>query len=103
MQPNPRTASGSPASPTGPQFAGQAPPIKPEFKAAYDAEVKRLADAEKRGEPDTSQNTMCLPQGMPAMMLAIFPMEVIQTPKQVTLADGKQFTNGAPAGPALIQ
>ena len=23
--------------------------------------------------------------------------------KQVTLADGKQFTNGAPAGPALIQ
>ncbi len=71
----------------GPQFAGAAPPIKPEFKAAYDAEVKRLADAEKRGEPTTSQNTMCLPQGMPAMMLAIFPMEVIQTPKQVTIIE----------------
>jgi hypothetical protein len=87
VQPNPRTASGSPASPNGPQFAGQAPPIKPEFKAAYDAEVKRLADAEQRGEPTTSQNTMCLPQGMPAMMLAIFPMEVIQTPKQVTVIE----------------
>jgi len=87
VQPNARTAGGSAASPTGPQFAGQAPPIKPEFKDAYDAEVKRLADAEKRGEPDTSQNTMCLPQGMPAMMLAIFPMEVIQTPKQVTIVE----------------
>jgi hypothetical protein len=87
VQPNPRTASGSPASPNGPQFAGAAPPIKPEFKAAYDAEVKRLADAEERGEPTTSQNTMCLPQGMPAMMLAIFPMEVVQTPKQVTIIE----------------
>jgi hypothetical protein len=85
-QPTARTG-GSAQSPTGPQFAGQAPPIKPEFKAAYDAEVKRLADAEARGEPDTSQNTMCLPQGMPAMMLAIFPMEVIQTPKQVTIIE----------------
>jgi len=85
-QPSGRTG-GSAQSPTGPQFAGQAPPIKPEFKDAYDAEVKRLADAEKRGEPDTSQNTMCLPQGMPAMMLAIFPMEVIQTPKQVTIIE----------------
>jgi hypothetical protein len=85
-QPSARTG-GSAQSPTGPQFAGQAPPIKAEFKEAYDAEVKRLADAEKRGEPDTSQNTMCLPQGMPAMMLAIFPMEVIQTPKQVTIIE----------------
>jgi len=85
-QPGGRTG-GSAQSPNGPQFAGQAPPIKPEFKDAYDAEVKRLADAEKRGEPDTSQNTMCLPQGMPAMMLAIFPMEVIQTPKQVTIVE----------------
>ena len=75
-QPSARTG-GSAQSPTGPQFAGAAPPIKPEFKAAYDAEVKRLADAEQRGEPTTSQNTMCLPQGMPAMMLAIFPMEVV--------------------------
>ena len=30
---------------------------------------------------------MCLPQGMPGMMLAIFPMEVIQTPKQVTIIE----------------
>lgn len=85
-QPSARTG-GSAQSPTGPQFAGQAPPIKPEFKAAYDAEVKRLAEAEQRGEPATSQNTMCLPQGMPAMMLAIFPMEVIETPKQVTIIE----------------
>jgi hypothetical protein len=87
VQPSTRTAGGSAQSPNGPQFAGSAPPIKPEFKAAYDAEVKRLSEAEQRGEPTTSQNTMCLPQGMPAMMLAIFPMEVIQTPKQVTIVE----------------
>jgi hypothetical protein len=86
-QPSARTAGGSAQSPNGPQFAGSAPPIKPELKAAYDAEVKRLSEAEQRGEPTTSQNTMCLPQGMPAMMLAIFPMEVIQTPKQVTIVE----------------
>jgi hypothetical protein len=85
--PSARTTGGSAQSPNGPQFAGAAPPIKPEFKAAYDAEVKRLAEAEQRGEPTTSQNTMCLPQGMPAMMLAIFPMEVISTPKQVTIIE----------------
>ena len=72
---------------TGPAFAGAAPPLKQEFVAAYQAELKRLADADQRGEPVTSQNTMCLPQGMPAMMLAIFPMEVIQTRGQVTIIE----------------
>jgi hypothetical protein len=87
VTPNPRTGGGSPAAVTGPAFAGAAPPLKQEFVAAYQAELKRLADADQRGEPVTSQNTMCLPQGMPGMMLAIFPMEVIQTRGQVTIIE----------------
>src|SRR5881394_2748439 len=87
VTPSARTAGGSPSAVTGPAFAGAAPPLKQEFVAAYQAELKRLADADQRGEPVTSQNTMCLPQGMPAMMLAIFPMEVIQTRGQVTIIE----------------
>jgi len=89
-QPTARTG-GSAQSPTGPQFAGQAPPIKPELKAAYDAEVKRLADAEQRGEPTTSQNTMCLPQGMPRFMVASYPLEILQTKGQVTIIAAERW------------
>ena len=84
--PNPRTAGVSPSAQGGAGSQG-APPLKPEFVAAYQAELKRLADADQRGEPITSQGTMCLPQGMPGMMLAIFPMEVIQTRGQVTIIE----------------
>src|SRR4249920_680359 len=87
VTPNARTAAGSPSGPGGPAFQGAPPPLKPEFTAAYAAELKRLSDADQRGEPITSQNTMCLPQGMPGMMLAIFPMEVIQTRGQVTIIE----------------
>ena len=87
VAPNARTGAGSPSAPGGPAFQGAAPPLKPAFTAAYSAELKRLSDAEQRGEPITSQNTMCLPQGMPGMMLAIFPMEVLQTRGQVTIIE----------------
>ena len=59
------------------------PPLKPEFKAAYEAERKRRADADKRGEPIATGYTHCLPDGMPSMMMAMFPMEVLQTKGQV--------------------
>jgi hypothetical protein len=61
------------------------PPLKPEFKAKYDAEQKRLTDATARGQPIASGYTQCLPDGMPAMMMAMFPMEVLQTPRQVMI------------------
>jgi hypothetical protein len=60
------------------------PPLKPEFKAAYDAERKKIADANAAGEPIATGYTHCLPDGMPAMMMAMFPMEVLQTKKQIT-------------------
>jgi len=83
--PSPRAAGVSPNA--GGAAPASAPPLKPELVAAYQAELKRLADADQRGEPITSQGTMCLPQGMPGMMLAIFPMEVIQTRGQVTIIE----------------
>lgn len=61
------------------------PPLKAEFKAAYDAERARLDAANKRGEPIANGYTACLPDGMPTMMQAMFPMEVLQTSGQVTI------------------
>jgi hypothetical protein len=60
------------------------PPLKPEFKAAWEAEQKVIAAANAAGEPIATGYTHCLPDGMPAMMQAMFPMEVLQTPRQIT-------------------
>ncbi|HLF11239.1 MAG TPA: hypothetical protein VJA26_08485 [Gammaproteobacteria bacterium] len=80
---NPDTPRGT--GPAGPMFGGPRPPLKPEFVAAYDAELRKIAEAEARGEPIPTANTHCLPDGMPAMMIALFPMEVLQTRGQVTI------------------
>ena len=61
------------------------PPLKPQYKTEYDALRKQIDDANKRGEPLANGYTHCLPDGMPTMMMAMFPMEVLQSPKQVTI------------------
>jgi hypothetical protein len=60
--------------------------LKPEHAKAYEA--RRAADAEaiRRGEPPPSAAILCAPYGMPRMMsVATYPMEVLQTPGQVTI------------------
>jgi len=71
----------------GPAFGATAPPLKPEYAAAYEAEVKRRREAEQRGEPIANPNAQCIPDGMPSMMLVIFPMEVLQTRGQLTIVE----------------
>ena len=61
------------------------PPLKPEYKATYDAEQKKIDAANKRGEPIATGYTHCIPDGMPTMMMAMFPMEVLQTRGQITI------------------
>lgn len=79
----------SPARATGP---GAPPPptpllLKPGYKEAYEARRAQEREALARGEqllpPGTS---LCTPYGMPTMMqVALYPIEIIQTPKQVTI------------------
>jgi len=60
--------------------------LKPEYARPYEA--RRLADAEatKRGEPPASAAVLCSPYGMPRMMsVAIYPIEILQTPGQITI------------------
>ena len=45
----------------------------------------RAADA--KGEPLATNYTDCLPDGMPTMMGAMFPMEILQSRGQVTIIE----------------
>jgi hypothetical protein len=62
-----------------------APPLKPQYLVAWQTEQKAAKDADQRGQPLFTDYVKCLPDGMPAMMVAMFPMEVLQTPGQITI------------------
>jgi hypothetical protein len=68
-----------PPPPVGP------PPLKAQYLPAWEAQQKAAKEADARGQPLYTDYVKCLPDGMPAMMLAMFPMEVLQTPGQVTI------------------
>ena len=61
------------------------PPLKPEYLGAWRDERARIAALTKQGLPPPSSGMACLPEGMPGMMQTTFPMEVLETPGQVTI------------------
>src|SRR5690606_25885806 len=61
------------------------PPLKAEYLAAWRAEQARIAELTEQGLPPANNYSACIPDGMPAMMQAMFPMEVLETPGQVTI------------------
>ena len=62
-----------------------APPLKPEYYGEWRANADRAIELSQQGLPPVDSGSACLPQGMPGMMQAIFPMEVLVTPGQVTI------------------
>ena len=63
--------------PAKPQGLGQQAPLTPEYRAIFDA---RLAD-KAEGGPGGDRTALCLPHGMPRMMIGIYPIEFVVTPK----------------------
>jgi hypothetical protein len=60
--------------------------LKAEYAKPYEEKRAREADANKRGEQLASGAVQCVPYGMPTMMsIALYPDEIIQTPKQITI------------------
>ncbi len=83
----------SPSRATGP--GAPAPPtpleLKSPYKERYEKRRAEERDAAARGEQLASTG-LCEPYGMPTMMaVAVYPMEVIQTAKQVTII-GEAFS-----------
>jgi len=60
--------------------------LKPDYKKTYDARRAAETEASNRGEPLATPSSTCVPYGVPSMMsVAVYPIEIIQTPKQVTI------------------
>ncbi|MBO0752315.1 MAG: hypothetical protein J2P53_09395 [Bradyrhizobiaceae bacterium] len=62
--------------PTRPPGLGQEAPLTPEYQAIFEAILKDRAEGGLTGDP----TGLCLPHGMPRMMVAIFPVEFVITP-----------------------
>ncbi|MGC4029497.1 MAG: hypothetical protein QM696_11530 [Steroidobacteraceae bacterium] len=58
------------------------PPYKPDWMKEFDEHRKRVAET---GVNVLDPTAGCLPPGMPRMMGAVYPMEVLLTPGQVTI------------------
>ena len=63
--------------PSKEQGHGQQAPLTPEYKAKFDAFLADKALGGIGGDP----TALCLPHGMPRMMIGIYPIEFIVTPK----------------------
>ena len=60
--------------------------LKPEYAKPYEARRAAEAAANQRGEQLANASVQCVPYGVPAMMsVAVYPVEIIQTSKQVTI------------------
>jgi hypothetical protein len=69
---------GQPAfDPTKPWGLGQQAPLKPEYQKILEASI---ADQANGGQGNWHTGALCLPPGMPAMMTAFQPMEIIVKP-----------------------
>lgn len=72
-------------------FAEDPPPPEggPELKEPYASEYRKLAQrkaaASKQGKPLADPSTQCMPEGMPTIMGAIYPIEIVQTPRQLVV------------------
>jgi len=66
--------------------------LKPEYAKAYEAKRATEIEAQKRGEQLANGSVLCVPYGVPTMMsIAIYPVEIIQAPKQITII-GEAFS-----------
>ena len=61
------------------------PPLKPPHLDAWRAAQKQAAELTQKGLPPVSTGMACMPEGVPGMMGATFPMEILESPGRVTI------------------
>jgi hypothetical protein len=84
----------TPNSPVDPKLTAPAAGpllLKPQYAGPYQARLAAEHEADARGEPLANAGTLCIPYGMPQMMSAIYPIEILQTPGQITIV-GEAFS-----------
>src|SRR5215510_8304913 len=63
------------------------PQLKPQYLKEWQAKQQAAREADAKGKPLATNATLCLPEGMPGMMGATFPMEILQSRGQVTVIE----------------
>ena len=64
------------------------PPLKPEYMKEWQAQQTVRRRADEAGTPMTYKNYVnCIGDGMPSMMMAMFPIEFLQSKGQVTVIE----------------
>ena len=66
----------SPWDPSKPAGAGQQAPLTPEYRAIYEATLRKEAEGGLEADP----TKRCVPAGFPRVMIATLPMEIVITP-----------------------
>jgi hypothetical protein len=61
------------------------PPLKQPYLDEWRAVQKQNQELTRKGLPPPTTGMACMPEGMPGMMGATFPMEILETPGQVTI------------------
>ena len=61
------------------------PPLKPSHLEVWRAAQKEAQELTRKGLPPVSTGMACIPEGMPGMMGATFPMEILESPGRVTI------------------
>jgi len=59
--------------------------LKSKYQGPYEAKRAKERESDAKGEPLAGSGVDCLPYGMPEMMSAIYPLEILQTRGQVTI------------------
>jgi hypothetical protein len=77
------TGQQGPAAPP----AAPPPPLKPAFLKEWQDRLQAIREADAKGQPLATNAVACLPDGMPGMMTAVFPMEILQSRGQITIIE----------------
>ena len=71
--------------PDHPPLPGGPFDLRQPYAAAYAALKQKEAAADAAGKPLVNASSRCLPEGMPMIMGAIYPIQILQNPGQVTV------------------
>jgi hypothetical protein len=72
-------------NPDDPVHPGGLMDLKAPYAAEYAAFKQKQAAANEAGTPLATTSSKCLPEGMPTMMAALFPIQIIHDGKQVVV------------------
>ena len=78
-----------PTNAKDPTVPPPAPPplLKEPHRTEWQAKMQAIREADAKGQPLATNYTHCIPDGMPTMMAAIFPLEILQSRGQITIIE----------------